>query len=264
MPEKTILDKIVEQKKIDLEILKKQKPLEQLKELLQEKTLNTSSFFEALNGGNGSNIIAEIKRRSPSKGPLRPDLDPINLATEYTSAGAKAISVLTEEKFFGGSDTDLVKVASKVTVPILRKDFTVDEYQIWEAKLIGASAILLIAAVLSEAELTELYNLATEIGLDVLVEVHNEEEAEKALKIKPQILGVNNRNLHTFEVSLNTSVKLIHKFGSEHSGVWVSESGIHKKEDILMLTNQGFKAFLIGESLLKSTNPSDKLKELLL
>ena len=267
----TILDKIINQKKIDLAEQKKDLPLDKLKELVKEnekKNEKSLSFYESLAGNQGTNIIAEIKRVSPSKGPLRPDLNPIDLAKEYESSGAKAISVLTEEKFFHGSLKDLIAVNENVQIPILRKDFVVDEYQIWEAKLYGASAVLLIAAVLSIEEMGIFYELANKLGLNALFEVHNEEEINKIISLEPKIIGVNNRNLHTFEVSLDTSFSLISKYGErfkndKFSTLWVSESGIYERSEIASLMNAGFKAFLIGESLLKFPTPSEKLKELL-
>jgi indole-3-glycerol phosphate synthase len=262
MSEITILEKIVAQKKLDVALLKEQLPLDKLQKLTLQNKTKAPSFYESL-CQDGPSIIAEIKRHSPSKGPLRPELDPIELATEYEQNGARAISVLTEEKFFHGCTDDLLKVKSKVKVPILRKDFTVDEYQIWEAKLIGASAILLIAAILTEQELVQFTKLAQELELDVLVEVHNREEILKALKAKPKILGVNNRNLHTFEVSLQTSYELIKEFQNSDTALWISESGIDEEAQVAGLMDAGYKAFLIGESLLKASKPANKLKQLL-
>ncbi len=255
-----ILKQIVEQKKLDLQVQKTHLPLKEI----QKQNLNFAipSFYEALNE-NKTNIIAEIKRFSPSKGALRPDLNPIELATEYAFNGACAISVLTEEKFFKGSSEDLKQVKSQINIPILRKDFIIDEYQIWSARLIGASAILLIAAILSETEIINFSKLAHELGLDVLVEVHNAEETQKALKSKPKILGVNNRNLQNFEVNLDISFNLIKQFQNADCRLWVSESGIYEKAQITQLQKAGFKAFLIGETLLKAQSPAQKLKELL-
>lgn len=259
----TILDKIVAQKKSDLELTKSQLPLAELiKRVESLNNKNPLSFFQALSEGEGPNIIAEIKRVSPSKGPLRPDLDPIELAKDYARSGAKAISVLTEEKFFHGSSADLLAVRANTNIPILRKDFTIDEYQIWEAKLLGASAILLIAAILEEKQILQFYNLAQQLGLDALIEVHDEAEMRKILNVKPQIVGVNNRNLHNFEVSLDVSKKLIGEFKNAEIPVWVSESGISEKQHICELMDCGFKGFLIGESLLRVAEPASKLKEL--
>ncbi|MDJ0625396.1 MAG: indole-3-glycerol phosphate synthase TrpC [Candidatus Caenarcaniphilales bacterium] len=261
----TILDEIVEKKRADLIIKKNILSAKHLEEkVINKLKINRSkiSFCEAINNSENTNIIAEIKRVSPSKGPLRPDLDPINLAMSYEQSGACAVSVLTEEHFFKGSDHDLQEVNKKLRIPLLRKDFTIDEYQIWEAKLIGADAILLIASILSEEELVKFSTLAKSLELDILLEVHNEAELEKALVAKPQILGVNNRNLKTFEVNLQTSFNLISKYKTCNTAAWVSESGIYEREQIDDLSTAGFKAFLIGESLLKHKNPAEKLKEL--
>ncbi len=262
-----ILQNIVEQKKKDLEIIQFRKGLE---ELIQEvnnlnnndENENADRFLKALSDENNINIIAEIKRFSPSKGALRPDLNPIELAKAYESAGAKAISVLTEEHFFKGFNQDLEQVKQKVQIPILRKDFIIDKYQIWESKLMAANAILLIAAILSLNELIEFAAIARDLSLDILFEVHDKDELLKCLKVKPQILGINNRNLKTFEVDLNISHNLIQEFKNSDIQVWVSESGINEPKDILDLRESGFKAFLIGESLLKAKNPALKLKTL--
>lgn len=257
-----ILEKIVQQKKTDLQIQKEKLPLKILQKQVEQNNFSIANFKQALEQKQ-INIIAEIKRFSPSKGPLRPDLNPIELAQEYAQNGACAISVLTEEKFFKGSPNDLKKIKSNTNLPLLRKDFIIDEYQIWEAPLIGASAILLIAAILDENQIISFSELAAKLNLDVLLEVHNEAETIKALKAQPQILGVNNRNLQNFEVSLNTSFDLIQKFKNSNSQVWVSESGIFEKSQIIELQEAGFKAFLIGESLLKAQSPAQKLKDLL-
>lgn len=264
----TILDKIVVQKKQDLVQHKQKLPLQELISLIQELPQgNKYSLYNNINTDNNS-IIAEIKRHSPSKGDLRPDLNPIELAQSYEQAGASACSILTEEKFFHGNIRDLKQAREVLNIPILRKDFMIDEYQVYEAKYIGANCILLILAILDYEELESLAMLAQELNLDIIFEVHNQAELEKLLPLLPQIkkpiIGVNNRNLHTFEVSLNTSKELIQEYkliAPEHT-VWVSESGINSAQDIQELTEYGYRAYLIGESLLVSDNPSDKLKEL--
>lgn len=264
MKSENILDKIVKQKKADLVVRKSQVSLSELiKKTEKQDSINKTSFFDHIESFQGTSIIAEIKRVSPSKGPLRPELNPIELAFDYQKAGARAVSVLTEEKFFHGSDKDLLEVKSKVNIPILRKDFTIDEYQIWEAKLIGANAILLIAAILSEKELIDFSQLAHSLGLDVLIEVHDKEETIKALKAKPKILGVNNRDLKTFQVSIETSKNIINEFKNSSVKLWISESGINEAKEIKELKESGFKAFLIGEALLKAKDPEIKLKELI-
>jgi indole-3-glycerol phosphate synthase len=205
------------------------------------------SFAEAV-GGAGVSLIAEVKRASPSKGPIRPDLDVGEAVTAYEAAGASAVSVLTEQDFFLGSLDDLRVAAEHTSLPLLRKDFIVDEYQLHEARVWGASAVLLIAALLDDRRLGELAAQAGELGLDVLLEVHDEAEMQRALAIKGAILGINNRDLRTFEVSLETTERLA---GLVPAGrLLVSESGIRTRADVQRLAAAGVHAVLVGETLL--------------
>jgi indole-3-glycerol phosphate synthase len=202
-------------------------------------------------------IIAEIKKASPSKGVLREDFEPAAIAREYEENGAAAISVLTDGPFFQGSLADLGAARQAVRLPALRKDFTLNEYHVVEAAANGADAVLLIAAILEEKQVRDLRELAGEWGMAALVEVHNQRELKIALDAGAEIVGVNNRNLKTFEVTLETSLQL-----AEHipAGVLkISESGIHSRADIRRLTDAGFRAFLVGEHLLKSANPGAAL-----
>lgn len=264
MVAETYLDKIVAQKKLRVNERILQKPLNELVAEVEKLSVNSkNSFYESLKRPIGPSIIAEIKRKSPSKGPLFENLEPLALATEYLNGGASAFSILTEEDFFAGSDDDLKKVQQALQLPILRKDFTVFEYQIWEAKLLGASAILLIAAILSDVEMTKFYELAEKLNLDVLFEVHDKPELERVLSLNPKIVGVNNRNLKTFAVNLQTSFALRESYSNNSEILWVSESGIENKAQIDLLFKAGFKSFLIGETLLKNNNPKEKLRELL-
>ncbi len=205
-------------------------------------------------------IIAEIKKRSPSKGILNNNLDVKKLAAEYESAGARAISVLTEDKFFGGTIDDLITVRECTSVPILRKDFILHEYQVWQSRAIGADAILLIAAILPQGKISELYRLARRIGLEVLIEVHSKEEMEKVLPIKPEIIGINNRNLQTFATDLRTFADLAPLI--PEGTVCIAESGISGRADILQLKDMGADAALIGEAIVTSTDPRKKIHEL--
>jgi len=206
-------------------------------------------------------IIAEIKRASPSKGPLAPNLDPAALALAYQQGGAAALSVLTDNSFFGGSLDDLLNARKATSLPVLRKDFIIDEYQVLEAAAHGADAILLIAAILDVNRLKKLREYAARFFMDSLVEVHNAEELEMALGSGAELIGVNNRDLRSFRVSLDTSLRLVRRIPA---GILkVSESGIEAASDLRRLEDAGFDAFLIGEHLVKAADPALALKALL-
>jgi indole-3-glycerol phosphate synthase len=208
-----------------------------------------------------SAVIAELKKSSPSRGLIRDPFHVGSLASQLAIAGAAALSVLTEERYFLGSLNNLVEASAATDLPCLRKDFIVDQFQILEARAHHADAILLIVAALSEPELAFLFTRAKESGLDVLVEVHNESELDRAIAIGADIIGVNNRDLKTFEVSLDTGARLAERIPG---GVLrVAESGIHDAQDISMLRSAGFHAFLIGESLMRADRPGDMLRQLL-
>ena len=228
------------------------------------KNAEANRLQKALKNNERTNIIAEFKRRSPSKGAINESATPEQIARLYFENGAAAISCLTEPDFFGGSFDDLKTVVESIDdkIPVLCKDFIFDERQIYEAAIAGASAILLIVAAFSGNEIDKLNDLflsAGELGLDVLVEVHTLEEMRVAEQIGAKIIGVNNRNLQTFQVSLETSVELIKS--APKDAILISESGLQTREDILRLQSLGFKGFLIGESLMKSENVGEKLKE---
>jgi indole-3-glycerol phosphate synthase len=220
----------------------------------------SGSFREALSRAESVNIIAEIKRASPSKGVIRAETDVAQVAKLYTAGGAAAISVLTEPNHFVGSVADLITAVRTTKLPILRKDFIVDEFQIVESAAAGASAVLLIVAALPMDELGNLHETATKFALDVLVEVHDEEEMDKAVDIGASIIGVNNRNLHSLEVSLDTSRRLIAKKPAEV--LMIAESGISTREEINGLRSLGFDGFLIGETLMRSGNIVETLRGL--
>lgn len=254
-----ILDDIIEKRKIQLDIEKSKVPFEMIKQQAFDTDFKTKGFKSALSG-NRLSVICEVKKASPSKGLIRPDFHPIEIAKEYESAGADAISCLTEEYYFQGSSEYLKSIAKCVSIPILRKDFIIDEYQIYEARAIGASAILLIAAILDKETLNRFYQLAASLSLDCLVEVHNESELDTALSIDADIIGINNRNLKTFEVDLNTTGKLASYIPK--SKIIVSESGIKNSKDMKTIRHLGAYAVLIGETLMRSDNISAALKEL--
>ncbi len=205
-------------------------------------------------------VIAEIKRASPSKGTIREEYDPAALARGYAAAGAACLSVLTDRDYFRGDDADLVAARAACTLPVLRKDFTVDPYQVYEARVLGADCILLIVAALGDAALTDLSGLAQELGLDVLIEVHDGTELERALATRAQLIGVNNRNLHSFETRIETTLDLISEIPSDRFAV--SESGIATRGDVERLRAAGVGGFLIGEALMRAPDPGARLTEM--
>jgi len=205
-------------------------------------------------------VIAEIKKASPSKGVLAEKFDPVSIARAYAHGGAAALSVLTDREFFRGSIADLEAARAVCKIPVLRKDFTIDEFHVMEAAAHGADAILLIAAILEPAEMRRFRELAAQFGMAALVEVHDSDELDAALDSGAEIVGVNNRNLHTFEVTLETSLRLIGKIPA--NVIKVSESGIHSSEDVQRLASAGYDAFLVGEHLMKSEDPAAALRAL--
>ena len=208
----------------------------------------------------GLDVIAEIKRRSPSKGDLAPGLDPATVAKAYESGGAKALSVLTDSEFFGGSPEDLAAARAAVDLPVLRKDFTVDARDVCDARIMGADAVLLIAAVLSDDELKRFHDLAAELGLSALVEVHDEEDVKRAKLIHAHFIGVNQRDLRTFEVDPGRAVRLARNIPS---GVLkVAESGINAPDDLARLADAGYDAALVGEHLVTAPDPGEALRRL--
>jgi len=212
-------------------------------------------------------LIAEVKKASPSAGVICENFDPVKIAKEYEAAGASCLSVLTDEKFFQGSLDYLRQIRAAVKIPLLRKDFIIDERQILEAIEWGADAILLIVAILTDAQLAKFHSLAIEAGLAILVEVHDEEELERALKISPALIGVNNRDLKTFKVDLatteNLAAKLFSSPGTRHSSLLVAESGIHTRADVERLKKCGANAILVGESLMRGGDIKTKIRELI-
>ncbi|SMC31624.1 indole-3-glycerol phosphate synthase TrpC [Cellulophaga tyrosinoxydans] len=252
-----ILDKIVFDKGLEVKLRKSLIPVAQLE---QSALFNRpkNSLAAALRNSN-SGIIAEHKRRSPSKSVINQNLNVQDVATGYENAGACGMSVLTDAKYFGGSLDDLLIARAATKFPLLRKEFIIDEYQLLEAKAYGADVILLIAAILTKTEIKNLSEFAKSLNLDVLLEVHNEEELQKSIMPSLDMLGVNNRNLKTFEVSLNTSKSLSKIIPDDF--VKVSESGISTIDAIQDLKHYGFQGFLIGENFMKTDNPGEYAKK---
>ena len=255
-----MLDKIVAKTEERLIEAKNKKSLEELKEEVSKLEINDDfPFMESLKDPEIA-IIAEVKKASPSKGLIAEDFDYIEIAKEYEQAGASAISVLTEPYFFQGSNDYLKEISENVQIPILRKDFTIDEYMIWEAKSIGASAILLIVSILDDVQLKEYLDLAHELGLSAIVETHDAEEIKSAVDAGAQIIGVNNRNLADFTVDIDNSINLRSLVSDDIT--FISESGIKTKEDVTRLKENNVDAVLIGETLMKSDDKKSMIFEL--
>lgn len=256
-----ILDTIVRHKKKEISLLKADRPIRHLIDQVSRLGKKKPIFKKALARGSGISVIAEIKRRSPSKGVLRKHFDVGAIARGYARGGAKALSVLTDRKFFGGSEEDLRRARAASRLPILRKDFILDEYQLYESRLMGADAVLLIAGILSSGKLRKLTALAKKLGLDCLVEVHSAGELKKALRIKPEIVGINNRDLRTFRVDMDVTEKLVRHV--PRNVLVVSESGIQNHSDLIYLRSLGVRAALVGESLVRQKDVTTALRRLL-
>lgn len=255
-----ILDKLADSARNRVERLKIEKPLEQVKaEALACDTATGFPFEKAL-AAAGISFICEVKKASPSKGVIAQDFPYLDIAKEYEKSGASAISVLTEPEYFLGSDEYLKEIAEAVAIPVLRKDFTVDAYQIYEAKVLGASAVLLICAILDDEQLTEYLQIAHRLGLSALVEAHDGEEVRRAVKAGARIIGVNNRDLRTFTVDIKNSVSLRDQI--PEGTIYVSESGITTAEDVGVLYRNRTNAVLIGETLIRSPDKKAMLQEL--
>ena len=258
MSEKNILEEIAEKTRERIRKEKLQFPLDQLK-ALAEKAPQQPSFLEALKKP-GMSYICEVKKASPSKGLIAPEFPYLEIAKEYEAAGASAISCLTEPFYFMGSDTYLCEITETVDIPVLRKDFTVDKYMIYQAKAFGAAAVLLICAILNDQELLEYRELAETLGMDALVEAHDENEVARALKTGAKIVGVNNRDLKTFKVDMNNSIRLRNL--APDNVAFVSESGIKNAGDIAILERNRVGAVLIGETLMRSPDKKAALENL--
>jgi indole-3-glycerol phosphate synthase len=257
-----VLKKILAAKADEVAAARRARPLPELRREA-EATPPARGFAAALAarvGAGQAAVIAEIKRASPSKGLLRADFDPPALARSYLAGGAACLSVLTDAPFFQGSLDDLRAGRAAVDLPLLRKDFLLDAYQIYEARAAGADCILLIVAALDDARLRDFAALARELGLDMLVEVHDEAELDRAAALEPALLGVNNRNLHTFETTLTTTVRLARH--APAGCLLVAESGIHSRDDVALIRAAQVHAFLVGEAFMRAADPGARLREL--
>jgi len=255
-----MLDRIVAGKRKEVAQRKRKLPLSALKERMARSRAPLD--FAAALSGDSTRLIAEVKRASPSRGVLCPDFDPVALAKSYAQAGAAAISVLTEVNYFEGSIDHLVAIREAVNLPLLRKDFIFDPYQIYESRAYGADALLLIVAILSQEQLKELLSLSRSLGLSCLVEVHNESEVERALSSGAEIIGINNRDLATFAVDINTTHRLRPLI--PQGRIVVSESGISRRRDVEKLKEWGVRAVLVGEALVTAKDIPAKMRELIL
>lgn len=259
----SILKKIVLHKQQEVETLAEQQPLETLCNTMKALP-NTRDFLGALRTKikcKTPAVIAEIKKASPSKGVICHHFEPSTIAAGYANAGACCLSVLTDKAFFQGDDRYLQDVRTCVDLPLLRKDFIIDEYQIYQSRCLGADCILLIAAILTDAQLTRFYAIAQQCQLAVLIEVHTLAELMRVLPLKPALIGINNRDLNTFKTSLETTLALAKHIDTDC--LIISESGIHTPDDIKMLKSHGIYGFLIGESLMKTPDPGAALSALL-
>jgi indole-3-glycerol phosphate synthase len=257
-----ILDRIVARKRVEIAERAERIPLAELERRIRDAG-RLRGFVDALrtriNSGNPA-VIAEIKRASPSKGLLRQDFHPADIARSYERGGATCLSVLTDVDFFQGSDEHLRAARAACALPVLRKDFTIDPYQVYEARMLGADALLLIVAALDDALLRELATVAGRLGVDVLVEVHSPEELERALSVDARLIGINNRNLHTFETRLDTTLQLLPMIPKTHLAV--TESGILTSGDVRLMRANGVHAFLVGEAFMRAPEPGARLQEL--
>jgi indole-3-glycerol phosphate synthase len=257
---KEMLDKIMAQKREEVEQRKKSLPLSRLEELIARRgtTIDLALALEDTH----TRLIAEVKRASPSRGVLCPNFDPVELAKKYAHGGAAAISVLTESNYFEGSLDHLAAIRQEIDLPLLRKDFIFDPYQIYESRAYGADAQLLIVATLSQEQLGELLSLSHNLNLNCLVEVHNEGEVERALRSQARIIGINNRDLTTFTIDINTTRRLLSLI--PQGRIVVSESGIRSRSDVAKLKRWGVNAVLVGEALVTASDVVTKVRELII
>ncbi len=255
-----ILDEIIANKKMELAETKRRTPLSDIRSKVSSAE-PARGFGKALSGTDDIRLIAEVKKASPSKGVIREDFDPVSIARIYEESGASCLSVLTEKKFFQGELEYLSRIRKVVKLPLLRKDFIIDEYQIHEARAAGADAILLIAACLEREQMADYLGIAQQLGLDVLVESHTYKELDKSLRAGATLVGINNRDLTTFSVSLQTTLDLVKDVPDDRTVV--SESGIKTRDNVVKLHQAGVDAVLVGESLMREKDIGKKLKELL-
>lgn len=257
-----ILKKILETKAQEVEQRKAKNSVEMLKEIISGVE-SPRGFYQALNSKALSKkpaIIAEVKKASPSKGVIRENFRPLDIALDYAMNGASCLSVLTDKNYFQGSEVYLQMIHDRCPLPVLRKDFMIDPYQVYEARALGADCILLIVAALEDGQMQELEETAINLGMDVLVEVHDADEMERALKLNTKLVGVNNRNLRTFETSLQTTLDLMAMAPEDR--LLVTESGIHTPDDVKLMNENGIYTFLVGEAFMRAEHPGQKMREL--
>ncbi len=261
-PRADILNRILHRKSEEIAVARQRAPLDQLRQQL-ESVSAPRGFIRALRDKQSSGlsaVIAEIKKASPSKGVIREDFDPVEIAISYANGGASCLSILTDRDFFQGHDDYLVAARKACGLPVIRKEFIIDPYQVHQARALGADCILLIVAALEEQALKDLYNLSGELGMDTLVEVHNQHELEQAMHLDLDIIGINNRDLHSFETSLSTTLDLLDALPG--TCLVVTESGIHSREDVQLMREHGVNSFLVGEAFMRAEDPGAELQAL--
>jgi len=257
-----ILVKILNRKREEITERSAQVSIEQLKQQCKSADA-VRGFIKSIENkiaNKQSAVIAEIKKASPSKGLLRENFIPAEIAKSYADHGAACLSILTDKDYFQGDEEYLKQARAACTLPVIRKDFIIDPYQVYEARAIDADCILLIVAALDDETLQSLFNLAHELGMDVLMEVHDEDEMRRALKTGARLIGINNRNLRNFDTSLDTTLSMLNMVNENH--ILVTESGIHTKDDVQLMRDNNVSAFLVGEAFMRAENPGEKLAEL--
>lgn len=257
-----ILKKILDRKREEITERSSNAALETLQSRVEElpPPRGFAKAIETTIGQGNPAVIAEIKKASPSKGVIRANFDPVAIAQSYVKGGATCLSVLTDVDFFQGADDYLQQVRAVCPLPVIRKDFIIDPYQVYESRAIGADCILLIVSALEDAQLQELATLAQQLGMDVLVEVHDEQELYRALKLDTPLIGINNRNLRTFETHLETTIDLLPQIPGDR--IVVTESAIHTPQDVALMRQHNVNAFLVGEAFMRANDPGEKLAEL--
>ena len=259
-----ILKKIIFRKMEEIQERCEKVPLRKMKQkaimAASESTIGFAGAMQAKLDAGESAVIAEIKKASPSKGVLRDPFHPTEIAKSYAKHGAACLSVLTDEDFFQGSIAYLEEVREAVELPIIRKDFIIDDYQVYESRVMGADCILLIAAAIGDAQMFELTETALTLGMDVLIEVHNEEEMERALRLPLPMIGINNRDLHSFDISLDTTIRMLDMIKDDR--IVITESGILNRKDVQKMREHSVNSFLVGETFMRAENPGEKLAEL--
>lgn len=257
-----ILKRILTRKKQEIESRQKNVTLENI-QIKATESKQTRGFVVAMQNKMAAGdpaVIAEIKKASPSKGVIRADFDPVQIARSYEKGGAACLSILTDENFFQGHDDYLVAARNACELPVIRKDFIIDPYQVYEARALGADCILLIVAALDDSQLKTLFNLSTELGMDTLVEVHDARELDRALRLNLSFVGINNRDLRSFETSLSITLDLLSTIPTDCFAV--TESGIHTIDDVQLMRSNGVNAFLVGEAFMRAADPGEQLDRL--